>query len=187
MQVCGRRIGGTANDIFRCNDINIELGDSSGCSSCMLLGYLEEGAGIFHIYGRRKGGLLHRCDLTAMLCAIGMFRASGAMDWLCAILDPVTSLIGCPSEILPQAIMRSFSGGASEGMLADLLATYGTQSKIGRIASVAQGSTETTFYIIAVSMGSVGVSNARHSVAAGLLGDLGSLLAAVAIVNIMWF
>ena len=122
--------------------------------------------------------------LTAMLCAIGMFRASGAMDWLCAILDPVTSLIGCPSEILPQAIMRSFSGGASEGMLADLLATYGTQSKI---ASVAQGSTETTFYIIAVYMGSVGVSNARHSVAAGLLGDLGSLLAAVAIVNIMWF
>ena len=119
--------------------------------------------------------------------AIGMFRASGAMDWLCAILDPVTSLIGCPSEILPQAIMRSFSGGASEGMLADLLATYGTQSKIGRIASVAQGSTETTFYIIAVYMGSVGVSNARHSVAAGLLGDLGSLLAAVAIVNIMWF
>ena len=106
---------------------------------------------------------------------------------LCAILDPVTSLIGCPSEILPQAIMRSFSGGASEGMLADLLATYGTQSKIGRIASVAQGSTETTFYIIAVYMGSVGVSNARHSVAAGLLGDLGSLLAAVAIVNIMWF
>lgn len=93
--------------------------------------------------------------LTAMLCAIGMFRASGAMDWLCSILDPITSLIGCPSEILPQAIMRSFSGGASEGLLADLLSQYGTQSQIGRIASVAQGSTETTFYIIAVYMGSV--------------------------------
>lgn len=125
--------------------------------------------------------------LTAMLCAIGMFRASGAMDWLCTLLDPITSLIGCPSEILPQAIMRSFSGGASEGMMADLVATYGTQSKIGRIASVAQGSTETTFYIVAVYMGSVGVSNARHSIAAGLLGDLASLLAAIAIVNIMWF
>jgi len=125
--------------------------------------------------------------LTAMLCAIGMFRASGAMDWLCTVLDPITSLIGCPSEILPQAIMRSFSGGASEGMMADLVATYGTQSKIGRIASVAQGSTETTFYIVAVYMGSVGVSNARHSVAAGLIGDLASLLAAIAIVNIMWF
>lgn len=83
--------------------------------------------------------------------------------------------------------MRSFSGGASEGMMADLCATYGTQSQIGRIASVAQGSTETTFYIIAVYMGSVGVSKTRHSVAAGLLGDLASFLAAVAIVNIMWF
>ena len=125
--------------------------------------------------------------LTAMLCAIGMFRASGAMDWLCAILDPITSLIGCPPEILPQAIMRSLSGGGAEGMLADLLAQYGTQSKIGRIASIAQGSTETTFYIVAVYMGSVGVSNARHSIAAGLLGDLASLLASIAIVNIMWF
>ena len=93
--------------------------------------------------------------LTAMLCAIGMFRASGAMDCLCSILDPITSLIGCPSEILPQAIMRSFSGGASEGLLADLLSQYGTQSQIGRIASVAQGSTENTFYIICILYTSV--------------------------------
>lgn len=125
--------------------------------------------------------------LTAMLCAIGMFRASGAMEWVTTILDPITSLIGCPSEVLPQAIMRSFSGGASEGMMAELIETYGTQSKIGRIASVAQGSTETTFYIVAVYMGSVGVSKTRHAVAAGLLGDLASLIAAVAIVNIMWY
>ena len=125
--------------------------------------------------------------LTAMLCAIGMFRASGAMDWLSAIIEPVTSLIGCPSEVIPQAIMRSFSGGASEGMMADLCATFGTQSKIGRIASVAQGSTETTFYIVAVYMGSVGVSKTRHAVAAGLLGDVASLLAAIFIVNIMWY
>ncbi|HKM28359.1 MAG TPA: nucleoside recognition domain-containing protein [Anaerovoracaceae bacterium] len=125
--------------------------------------------------------------LTAMLCAIGMFRASGAMDWLCAVLEPVTNLIGCPSEIIPQGIMRSFSGGASEGMMADLISQFGTQSKIGRIASVAQGSTETTFYIVAVYMGSVGVANARHSIAAGLLGDLASFLAAIVIVNIMWY
>ena len=125
--------------------------------------------------------------LTAMLCAIGMFRASGAMEWVTTILDPITSLIGCPSEVLPQAIMRSFSGGASEGMMAELIETYGTQSKIGRIASVAQGSTETTFYIVAVYMGSVGVSKTRHAVAAGLLGDLASLIAAVAIVNLMWY
>ena len=71
--------------------------------------------------------------------------------------------------------------------MAELVETFGTQSQIGRIASVAQGSTETTFYIVAVYMGSVGVSNARHSIAAGLLGDLASLLAAIFIVNIMWF
>ena len=125
--------------------------------------------------------------LTAMLCAIGMFRASGAMDWLCDILSPLTNLIGLPSEVLPMGIMRSFSGGAAEGLMADLLAQYGTQSQIGRIASVALGSTETTFYIVAVYFGSVGVSNTRHSIAAGLLGDLASLIAATVIVNIMWF
>ncbi len=125
--------------------------------------------------------------LVAMLCAIGMFRASGAMDYLCDLLAPVTNLIGLPSEVLPMGIMRSFSGGGAEGMMADLLATYGTQSQIGRIASVALGSTETTFYVVAVYFGSVGISNTRHSIAAGLLGDLASLIAATLIVNIMWF
>lgn len=125
--------------------------------------------------------------LVAMLCAIGMFRASGAMDWLCSILAPVTNLIDLPAEVLPMGIMRSFSGGGAEGMLADLLTNYGTQSQIGRIASVALGSTETTFYIVAVYYGAVGVSNARQSVAAGLLGDLASLIAATVIVNIMWY
>jgi spore maturation protein B len=125
--------------------------------------------------------------LVTMLCGIGMFRASGAMDWLCDILAPITNLIGMPSEILPMGIMRSFSGGGAEGMFADLIATYGTQSQIGRIASVALGSTETTFYIVAVYFGSVGVSNTRHAIAAGLLGDLASLIAATVIVNLMWF
>lgn len=125
--------------------------------------------------------------LTAMLCAIGMFRASGAMDFVITIFEPITNLIGCPPEILPQVIMRSFSGGASEGLMADLCLEYGTQSKIGRIASVAQGSTETTFYIIAVYMGSVGISKTRYCVAAGLLGDLASLLASIFIVNLIWY
>ncbi|WP_303857955.1 spore maturation protein [Aminicella lysinilytica] len=125
--------------------------------------------------------------LVAMLCAIGMFRASGAMDWLCAALDPVTSLIGLPGEVLPMGIMRSFSGGGAEGMLVDLLKQYGTQSQIGRIASVALGSTETTFYVVAVYFGSVGVANSRQAIAAGLLGDLASLVASTLIVNAMWF
>ncbi|MBR5128453.1 MAG: spore maturation protein [Firmicutes bacterium] len=125
--------------------------------------------------------------LTAMLCAIGMFRASGCMDFVTDLLAPVTSLINCPAETIPFMIMRSFSGGAAEGMLTDLISTYGTQSQIGRIASVGLASTETTFYILAVYFGSVGISKTRHSVAAGLLGDLASFLASVFIVNLMWF
>ncbi len=125
--------------------------------------------------------------LVTMLCGIGMFRASGCMDYVVMILDPVTSLIGLPGEVIPMGIMRSFSGGGAEGMMVDLIQTYGTQSQIGRIASVALGSTETTFYIVAVYFGSVGVSKTRHSIAAGLLGDLASLIAATLIVNIMWF
>lgn len=125
--------------------------------------------------------------LVCMLAAIGMFRASGAMDWLVTLIDPITSLIGMPGEVLPMGIMRSFSGGGAEGMMSELLATYGTQSQIGRIASVALGSTETTFYIVAVYFGAVGITNVRHSVIAGLLGDLASLIAACVIVNVMWF
>ncbi len=125
--------------------------------------------------------------LVCMLAAIGMFRASGAMDWLVTIIDPITSLIGMPGEVLPMGIMRSFSGGGAQGMMSELLSTYGTQSQIGRIASVAMGSTETTFYVIAVYFGAVGITNVRHSIIAGLLGDLASLIAACVIVNVMWF
>ena len=125
--------------------------------------------------------------LVAMLCAIGMLRASGALDWFCNLIAPITNLIDLPSEVLPMGIMRSFSGGGAEGMMAELLKTYGTQSQIGRIASVALGSTETTFYIVAVYYGAIGVTNARQSIVAGLLGDLASLIAATVIVNVMWF
>lgn len=125
--------------------------------------------------------------LVAMLCAIGMLRASGAMEAFCNLISPITELIGCPGEVLPMAVMRSFTGGGATGMMTDLVTNYGTQSQIGRIASVALGSTETTFYIVAVYFGSVGVSNTRHSIAAGLLGDLASLIASCVVVNLMWF
>jgi spore maturation protein B len=124
--------------------------------------------------------------LVCMLCAIGMFRASGAMNWLVAILSPFTNLINMPAEILPMGIMRSFSGGGAEGMLTDLLTTHGADSQIGRMASIAMGSTETTFYVLAVYFGSVGVTKVRHSVVAGLLGDLASLLAACFLANMLW-
>ena len=125
--------------------------------------------------------------LVAMLCAIGMFRASGAMDQLVAVLEPVTSIVNMPAEVLPMGLMRSLSGGGAQGLCADLLETYGTQSQIGRVASVAFGSTETTFYVLAVYFGAVGVTNTRQSMLAGIAGDLFSLIMAAIIVNIMWF
>ncbi|MDR0764621.1 MAG: spore maturation protein [Synergistaceae bacterium] len=124
--------------------------------------------------------------LVCMLCAIGMFRASGAMSWLVAILSPFTNLIDMPAEILPMGIMRSFSGGGAEGILTDLLTAHGADSQIGRMASVAMGSTETTFYVLAVYFGSIGVTKVRHAVVAGLLGDLASLLAACFLTNTLW-
>ena len=84
-------------------------------------------------------------------------------------------------------IMRSLSGSGAQGLCADLLTQYGTQSQIGRIASVAFGSTETTFYVLAVYFGAVGVSNARQSVLAGVIGDLFSLIMATIVVNLMWY
>ena len=125
--------------------------------------------------------------LVAMLCAIGMFRASGVMDWLVNVMEPVTALIGMPADVLPMGIMRSLSGSGAQGLCADLLTQYGTQSQIGRIASVAFGSTETTFYVLAVYFGAVGVSNARQSVLAGVIGDLFSLIMATIVVNLMWY
>ena len=115
--------------------------------------------------------------LVAMLCSIGMLRASGALEAFCEFIGPVTNLIGCTGEVLPMAVMRYFTGGGDTGMMTELVTTFGTQSQIGRIASVALGSTETTFYVLAVYFGSVGVSNSRHAVASGLLGDLASLIA----------
>ena len=125
--------------------------------------------------------------LVAMLCSIGMLRASGALEAFCDFIGPVTNLVGGPGEVLPMAVMRSFTGGGATGMMTELVSTFGTQSQIGRIASVALGSTETTFYVLAVYFGSVGVSNSRHAVASRLLGDLASLIASCVIVNLMWF
>lgn len=124
--------------------------------------------------------------LVAMLFAIGMFRASGAMDLLTSALAPLTNMINMPAETLPMAIMRSLSGGGAQGLLVDLLATYGPDSFIGRMASVMMGSTETTFYIVAVYFGAIGVKKVRHTITAGLAADLASVLAAVFIVNMMF-
>jgi len=117
--------------------------------------------------------------LVSILVAIGMFRASGALDFLVSGLRPVLDLIGFPPENLPLAIMRPLSGSGSLGLLSDLVAEYGVDSLITRIGATMYGSTETTFYVLAVYFGSVGIRKTRHAVVAGLMADLAGVLAAV--------
>lgn len=124
--------------------------------------------------------------LVAMLVAIGVLRASGAMGYFAKLVAPLTNLIGMPSEVLPMALMRPLSGGGANGVMVDLFKTYGPDSLIGRMASVISGSTDTTFYVIAVYFGAVGVKKIRYSLTAGLLADLAGILAAVFVTNLMF-
>jgi spore maturation protein B len=124
--------------------------------------------------------------LVAMLAAIGIFRASGAMELLTAVLAPVTNLIGMPPETLPMALMRPLSGSGSLGIMTELMKVHGPDSLIGVMASTMYGSSETTFYVLAVYFGSVAVKNTRHAVPAGLIADAAGMLGAVWIVNLLF-
>ena len=124
--------------------------------------------------------------LVAMLVGIGIFRASGAMDVMSMILSPVTNLIGMPAESLPMALMRPLSGSGSLGIMTELMNVHGPDSFIGVLASTMYGSTETTFYVLAVYFGSVNISNTRHALPAGLIADVSGMLGAVFIVRILF-
>jgi spore maturation protein B len=124
--------------------------------------------------------------LVAMLVAIGIFRASGAMELLTMALAPATNLIGMPPETLPMALMRPLSGSGSLGIMTELMKTHGPDSLIGIMASTMYGSSETTFYVLAVYFGSVGVKSTRHAVPAGLIADAAGMLTAVWIVNLLF-
>lgn len=122
--------------------------------------------------------------LVAMLVGIGVFRASGAMDavvdgvkWTVEALGGDTEFVGA----LPTAIMKPLSGSGARGMMVDAMTTYGADSFVGRLSCIFQGSTDTTFYILAVYFGSVGVRYTRHAVACGLLADLAGVIAAIAV------
>ena len=119
--------------------------------------------------------------LVAMLVAIGMFRASGALDVLTFILKPFTDLIGMPSEVMPMALMRPLSGSGSLGVMTELMQTHGADSLIGFMSSTMFGSTETTFYVVAVYFGAVGVRKTRYALPAGLMADAAGLIAATII------
>jgi spore maturation protein B len=119
--------------------------------------------------------------LVGILVAIGMFRGSGAMDLLTAALGPIAASTGFPAELVPLAILRSLSGSGSLAFATDLVKTHGPDSLVGRMAATMYGSSETTFYVLAVYFGAVGVRRTRHAVAAGLVGDLVAAVAAVAV------
>lgn len=121
--------------------------------------------------------------LVAMLVAISIFRASGAMEVLVYILSPLLNPLGFPAEVLPHAVMRPLSGGAALGIATDLIATHGPDSFIGRLVSTMQGSTDTTFYVLTLYFGSVGITRYRYAIISGLAADFTSLAASVFIVN----
>jgi spore maturation protein B len=124
--------------------------------------------------------------LVAILVAIGIFRASGAMDGLIAALSPVLQPLGVPPEVLPMALVRPLSGSGSLGVMSEGLKTYGPDSLIGNMLSTMMGSTETTFYVLAVYFGSVAVRRTRHALPTALLGDLAGLTMAVFICNLVF-
>lgn len=117
--------------------------------------------------------------LVAILFAIGMFRASGAMDWFIRILDPVLGYVGFPAEVLPMAVFRPLTGSGSLGVLADMINNYGEESILVKMAATMFGSTETTFYVLAVYFGAVNIRKTRYAVQAGLIADLAGIIAAV--------
>ena len=120
--------------------------------------------------------------LVAILVAIGVFRASGSMDYIINGVATLVGWCGIDSEFvaaLPTAIMKPLSGSGARGLMVDAMTTYGADSFVGRMACIFQGSTDTTFYILAVYFGSVGISKTRHAVPCGLLADLAGIISAI--------
>ena len=124
--------------------------------------------------------------LIGMLVAITVFRASGALEFFVSLAEPLLNAIGVPADIVPLAIIRPISGTAALGMVSDLLATHGPDSFIGRLASVLQGSTDTTFYVLTVYFGAVGIKRMGDALKVGLLADMVGIVAAIVIVTIMF-
>ncbi len=127
--------------------------------------------------------------LVAILVAIGVFRASGAMDFIVDGIGRVVEMLGGNADYvaaLPTAIMKPLSGSGARGMMVDAMQQYGADSFVGRLSCIFQGATDTTFYILAVYFGSVGVRNTRHAVTAGLFADLCGIIAAMAVAAIFF-
>lgn len=126
--------------------------------------------------------------LVAILAAVGAFRGAGAMDALAVVLAPLTTRLGLPPEVLPIALIRPFSGSGSLALLGNVFSTpgLGPDSYAGRLGSILQGSTETTFYVLSVYCGSVGIVRYRHALVAGLAADFTGLVASIALARLLW-
>ena len=124
--------------------------------------------------------------LVAVIVALGMLRASGALDGLAALLAPVLGPLGVPASVLPLVVIRPLSGGGALGVVGDVLRAEGPDSYAGRLVSVMAGSTETTFYVLAVYFGAAGVTKYRHALPAALLADLAGMVAAVVVVRLLF-
>jgi spore maturation protein B len=122
--------------------------------------------------------------LVGILVAIGMFRGSGAMDLLTAALRPLMAATGFPAELVPLAILRTLTGSGSLAFTTDLIKTYGPDSLMAHMAATMYGSSETTFYVLAVYFGAISVKRTRHAVPAALIGDVVAAIATVAVC--MW-
>jgi spore maturation protein B len=124
--------------------------------------------------------------LVGMFVAIGMLRASGFFDSMSKILSPIFEKIGFPTEVLPLALIRPFSGSAANGIMAELIHTHGGNAFISKVAATMMGSTETTFYVVAVYFGAVGIRKTRYAIHAGLIADTVGVIAAVCVCHLMF-
>lgn len=124
--------------------------------------------------------------LVGMLVAISVFRASGAMEFIIELLKPALQFVGVPTEIVPLAFIRPISGTGALGMTSDLIATHGPDSFIGRLASTMQGSTDTTFYVLTVYFGAVGIKKMGDALKVGLLSDVVGIIVSIVIVTIVF-
>ena len=124
--------------------------------------------------------------LVAILVAVAMFRASGCLALFVAWVSPLTAPLGLPAEAVPLALLRPLSGSGAFGVMSEILTAHGPDSYLGYLVSTMQGSTDTTFYVLAVYFGAVGIKKTRHAVPAGLLADAAGIAAAVFICHLVW-
>ncbi len=125
-------------------------------------------------------------SLFALFIAVAVFRESGLVDFLCHMLSPVCDFFHFPTELLPFALLRPVSGSGSLAMASDIFSSYGPDSFAGRCASVMMGSTETTFYTVAVYFGASGTKNIRHTLKCALAADVFSMVLSIAVCSLYW-